>query len=251
MIDVQPWMRQAVELLRKEFGPRLFFVGLQGSQRRGQAREDSDIDILTILDTLDVTDLAAYRKLLRTLPEGEKACGFTCGREELLAWPPFELFQFAQDTDTYYGDLDKLLPPVTRQDTITGARAGISALHHYTAYLYVSGNEATRADDLKGVYKGFFFVMQVVQFLRSGVYARSKKELLPMLAGDEARLLCLGMQPAYYEELKAQEADLLFQLMLTCTGSIMRELANVDKQNIFQLSKNVSSDLPWNSKTAT
>ena len=228
MIDVQPWMRKAVTLLQDEFGSRLLFVGLQGSYRRGEAREDSDIDILTILDSLDVADLAAYRRLLRTLPEGGKACGFTCGRKELLAWPSFELFQFRQDTDSFYGELEPLLPPVTREDIVTGARAGVSGLHHYTAYLYVSGDEATRADDLKGVYKGFFFSIQLVQYLRSGVYARSKKELLPMLSGDEAELLLLGMDPARYGQRKETDPASLFQIMLTWTGDVMRELAEFD-----------------------
>ena len=229
MIDVHPWMQRAVSLLRETFGERLIFVGLQGSHRRGEAREDSDIDILTILDRLDVTDLAAYRNALRALPEGEKACGFTCGREELLAWPPFELFQFARDTDAYYGELAPLLPPVTRADTVTGAGAGVSGLHHFTAYLYVSGDEATRADDLKGVYKGFFFAMQMVQYLRGGVYARSKKELLPLLAADEAELLRLGMDPVRYEERRVDDPDALFRLMLTWTGKALRELARLEE----------------------
>ncbi|MDL2210393.1 nucleotidyltransferase domain-containing protein [Desulfovibrio sp. OttesenSCG-928-O18] len=225
MVDSDAWMHEAVHRLQARFGSRLLFVGLQGSYRRGEAREDSDIDILTILDTLDVADLAAYREVLRSLPEGEKACGFTCGREELLAWPPFELFQFAQDTDAWYGDLASLLPPVTRQDTLAGARAAVSGLHHYTAYLYISGNEATRADELKGVYKSFFFAMQLVLYLRSGEYIRTKRELLPMLSGDEAELLRCGMDPVHYDALKAHDPDALFRRMLRWTGDALRELA--------------------------
>ncbi len=225
MIDITSWMNEATTRLQEKFASRLLFVGLQGSYRRGEAREDSDIDILTVIDTLDVTDLAVYREVLRSLPEGDKACGFTCGRDELLAWPPFELFQFAQDTDAWYGDLASLLPPVTRQDTVTGARVAVSGLHHYTAHLYVAGDEATRTEELKGVYKGFFFAMQLVQYLRSGFYARTKKELLSMLSGDEAELLRCCMHPGYYDERRAQEPDALFQRMLTWTGSVMRELA--------------------------
>lgn len=227
MIDINPWMEEAVFRLQKRFGSRLLFVGLQGSYLRGEAREDSDIDILTILDTLNVADLSVYREELRLLPEGEKACGFTCGREELFAWPPFELFQFAQDTDAWYGELAPLLPPVTRQDILTGARAAVSGLHHYTAYLYVSGDEESRADDLKGVYKGFFFAMQIVQYLRSGTYARTKRELLSMLSGIEAKLLRCSIDLAHYDTLKEQNPDLLFQRMLTWTGSVLRELAQV------------------------
>lgn len=229
MIDVESWMKEAVSRLQKRFGSRLLFVGLQGSYRRGEAREDSDIDILTLFDTLDVADLAAYREVLRSLPEGEKACGFTCGREELLAWPPFELFQFAQDTDAWYGELAMFLPSVTRQDTIAGARAAVSGLHHYTAYLYVSGDKETRADDLKGVYKGFFFAMQIVQYLRNGLYARTKSELLTMLSGDEAELLHCSIDSTYYNERRLQAPDTLFQSMISWTGSVLRELARAER----------------------
>lgn len=226
MIDVQTWMREAVTFLREEFGIRLLFVGLQGSHRRGEAREDSDIDILVVLDTLDVADLAAYRAVLRRLPEGEKAGGFTCGREELLAWPPAELFQFARDTDAWYGDLQALLPPVTRADTIAGARMAVSGLYHFTANLYLTGDAATRADDLKAVYKSFFFAVQLVEYLRHGVYAGSKKELLTLLSGDEAELLHLSMDSEKYEARKKNDPDALFQCMLTWTGKTMYELAD-------------------------
>ena len=225
MIDVQPWMSEAVRLLRGRFQERLLFVGLQGSYRRGEAREDSDIDIMAIFDRLDLADLAAYRALLRSLPEGEKACGFTCGLPELRAWPPFEIFQFARDTDAWHGELAPLLPQVSRADTVTGARAAVSGLHHFTAYLYVSGEEDGRAEELKGVYKGWFFAMQVVEYLRSGLYARSKKELLARLSGEEAELLRLGMDAAHYAARKKENPDALFQLMLGWTGRTMRELA--------------------------
>ena len=227
MIDPQSWMRQAAALLQEQFGSRLLFVGLQGSYRRGEAREDSDIDIVTILDGMSLRDLAAYRAVLRALPEGEKACGFTCGAPELLAWPPFELFQFAQDTDAWHGELAPLLPPVTRADTVTGARAAVSGLHHYTAYLYVSGDEAERAEALNGVYKGFFFAMQVVHYLRAGTYPRTKQELFAMLGGGEAELLRRGMNTAYYDGLAAHNPDSLFQDMLAWTGNVMRELTQI------------------------
>lgn len=243
MIDVELWMNEAIACLQKSFGARLLFVGLQGSYRRGDARADSDIDILTILNTLDVADLKIYREILRSLPEGEKAGGFTCGREELLVWPPLEIFQFAQDTDAWYGDLAPLLPPVTRRDTALGARASVSSLHHYTAYLYVSGDKATYVDDLKEAYKGFFFAMQVVQYLRSGVYTRTKKELLPLLSNNEAELLRCSMDWAYYDERKIQNADALFQRMLTWTGSVMHELAREETlKDVSFIGENIYDD---------
>ena len=212
MIEPVSWMPQAVRVLRERFGARLLFVGLQGSYRRGEATEESDIDILTVLDTLDLADLAAYRDLLRTLPEGEKAAGFTCGQRQLLSWPAFELFQFSQDTDAWYGDLAPLLPVIRREDTVTGALANVSGL-------------ARRAAELKGLHKGLFFAMQITEYIRHGVYARSRRELLSLLSETEADLLRQGMDAAPAEARTRNDADMQFQALLQWCGDAMVELA--------------------------
>lgn len=222
MIEPASWMPRAVRVLREHFGARLLFVGLQGSYRRGEATEESDIDILTVLDTLDLADLAAYQNLLRTLPEGEKAAGFTCGQRQLLAWPAFELFQFSQDTDAWYGDLAPLLPVIRREDTVTGALANVSGLYHQTAHTFLAGDPARRADELKGLYKGLFFAMQITEYIRHGVYAGSRRELLSLLSEAEATLLRRGMDAAHAGT--RNDTDLQFQALLQWCGDTLLEL---------------------------
>lgn len=225
MIEPVSWMPQAVRVLRERFGARLLFVGLQGSYRRGEATEESDIDILTVLDTLDLADLAAYRDLLRTLPEGEKAAGFTCGQRQLLSWPAFELFQFSQDTDAWYGDLAPLLPVIRREDTVTGALANVSGLYHQAAHTFLAGDPARRAAELKGLHKGLFFAMQITEYIRHGVYARSRRELLSLLSETEADLLRQGIDAAPAEARTRNDADMQFQALLQWCGDAMVELA--------------------------
>lgn len=91
MVDIDAWMGDFLPRLKKTFGPRLLFLGLQGSYGRGEADEDSDIDVVCVLDRVALADLDAYRTLARRMPEGEKACGFLCGAEELKHWPKYEL----------------------------------------------------------------------------------------------------------------------------------------------------------------
>ncbi len=62
------------------FGARVWFMGLQGSVRRGAAKESSDIDFVLILDRLDTADLSAYREVVRSM-DG-KACGFVSEQEK-------------------------------------------------------------------------------------------------------------------------------------------------------------------------
>lgn len=68
MINIDSYLEQLLLLMDSHFGPRLLYVGLQGSYLRGEATDSSDIDIMVILDTLSVNDLEVYRNLIRSLP---------------------------------------------------------------------------------------------------------------------------------------------------------------------------------------
>ena len=126
MIDSNMWMSQLTKLAIKEFGERLFFIGLQGSYRRGEATEQSDIDVVMILDNLSPDDLGRYRSLLAQLPEHEKACGFICGKKELKCWPNFDLLQVLYDTKSYYGSLDSLREKIKKTDVAEAIQSGLS-----------------------------------------------------------------------------------------------------------------------------
>ena len=52
MIDITTWMQNFLQTLNKTFENRVWFVGLQGSFGRGEATETSDIDFVTMSETL-------------------------------------------------------------------------------------------------------------------------------------------------------------------------------------------------------
>ena len=70
MLDMNAWMTQFLQTLDAQFGPRVWFAGLQGSRGRGEATETSDIDVVVILDTLDAADVRAYRACWTRCPTG-------------------------------------------------------------------------------------------------------------------------------------------------------------------------------------
>lgn len=194
MIDCQLWVREIIAKLEQQFGCRLLFVGLQGSYLRNEASETSDLDVMVVLDELALEDLQAYRSLIKTMPEQDKACGFVCGREDLLNWPRQEIFQLRQDTKSCYGDLDSLLPDCDEADIRRSVHIAAANLYHAVCHQYIFGNEGARVDDLQPLYKSVFFILQLVEYLRSGVYRHTKAELLGCLAGDEKQLLATGME---------------------------------------------------------
>ena len=82
-ICISSYIGMFCDALRRTFGERICFAGLQGSYGRGEATESSDIDLVVILDRLSPQDIAVYRHMLSGLPYRDRACGFLSGRGEL------------------------------------------------------------------------------------------------------------------------------------------------------------------------
>ncbi len=222
MIQKDRWMDEITDKLKQEFGMRLLFAGLQGSYRRGEATEASDFDVVVVLDELTIKDLKEYRRLLKTMPEHEKACGFICGREELQNWPKHELFQFSQDTDSYYGSLDPLLPAWDETDILRSLKISAANLYHAACHLYLFGNPSTRTADLKSLYKAVFFPLQLAEYLRTGRYCKTKGELLQRLQGEEKALLEKSACWEQYSETIAANTEAAFEELTRWCGAILK-----------------------------
>ena len=193
MVDIEVWMGELAEKLTGRFGDRLLFLGLQGSYGRGEAGEDSDIDVVTVLDRVELADLDEYRGAVRGMPEGEKACGFLCGAAELKSWPKYDLCQLASDVRAYRGELGPLLPPLGREDLAQAAAIGASGIYHAAVHTYLYAPKDNWPGFLKEAHKGAFFTLRALYELRTGESVRAKRDLLPRLSGDEREILAYSL----------------------------------------------------------
>ena len=193
MVDIEVWMGELAEKLTGRFGDRLMFLGLQGSYGRGEAGEDSDIDVVTVLDRVELADLDEYRAAVRGMPEGEKACGFLCGAAELKSWPKYDLCQLARDVRAYRGELGPLLPPLGREDLAQAAAIGASGIYHAAVHTYLYAPKDNWPGFLKEAHKGAFFALRALYELRTGESVRAKRDLLPRLSGDEREILAYSL----------------------------------------------------------
>lgn len=186
MIKVQEWMSCFVESLRRTFGERIYFVGLQGSYGRGEATEKSDIDIVVILDELSTDDIAAYNNMLDSLENRELVCGFLSGKKELLNWEPSELFQLYYDTTPLIGTLDGIKELFSADDIARAIKLGVCNIYHGSVHnmLYEKDN-----DILKGLLKSAVFVIQTEHFRKTGSHFRKQKELVLAIDGQEKELV--------------------------------------------------------------
>ncbi|MBO5197684.1 MAG: nucleotidyltransferase domain-containing protein [Lachnospiraceae bacterium] len=222
MVQIQEWMTNWCDKLQKEFGPRLLFVGLQGSYLRGEATEESDLDVAVVLDSVSLSDLAAYRSLLTQMPEQEKACGFLCGREEFAHWPKYEIFQFVQGTKAWYGTLDGLAPEISGNDILSSLSIQTGALYHALCHHYIYGCTQARPVHLAGYLKSMFFLLQLKEYLRSGRYYQTKRELANALTGQEEELLRLHLELISGRCLTEKETEVWYERLLDWTSQTLR-----------------------------
>ncbi len=220
MIQIESWAAEFAQKLQKAFGQRLLFLGYQGSYGRGEATDHSDIDIVTVLDQAAPADLDQYRELVRSMPQGELACGFLCGREELAGWPRYDSLGLLLDTKPVVGDLRELLPEFTREDVWEALKIGASGLYHAACHTYLYGGNPGGA--LAGLGKAAFFCLRFWALCRDGHYYPSKRELAGVLSGRERDLLRLTEARESGEARSPEEIQADYALLLDWAGEILK-----------------------------
>lgn len=186
MIDINLWMERFTKLLKETFDERIYFVGLQGSQARGEATEKSDIDVVVILDKLTVDDIKAYGGMIDTLPNRELLCGFISGKDELINWEPSDLFQFYYDTEPIVGSLDELLTIIDKKAVDRAIKIGACNIHHGCVHniLYEKSDNI-----LYGLYKSASFVIQAIVFRDTGNYIKQQNKLIEVVNNETKEIL--------------------------------------------------------------
>lgn len=177
--DIGSWMETLAGKLEEVFGDRLLFLGLQGSRGRGEAREDSDIDAVCVLDRLTVDDLDAYRAVIGQMPDAHLACGFICGLRQLALWPDYDLLGLLLDVKPVRGDLLEWFTLPGRQAARQAVEIGAANLYHALCHSYLYGGRDL--DSLREGYKSAFFLLRMAWYLETGVWPPTGRALLKVL----------------------------------------------------------------------
>ncbi len=189
MFDPDRYIQSLIELLHTAYHERLLYVGLQGSYLRGEAGENSDIDIMVVVRDMTTDDLAAYQRAIATLENCEKSCGFICGEEELKRWNPLEVCHLLHTTKDYFGVLAELVPEYTHDHVHLFVKLSLGNLYHEICHRYVHASEEENENLLPYAYKSVFFILQNLHYLKSGQFVGTKNELLEVLSGKDRQVL--------------------------------------------------------------
>ena len=177
MFILEDYLENLINECRCAYGERLVYLGLQGSYLRGEATENSDIDIMTVIDGLTAADMDFYREILKKIGYYERSCGFICGKDDLVRWNPLEALQLRYTTKDLYGSLADLLPEAKREDEINYVKLSLGDLYHELCHRYIHSDKENSAVKLPFTLKRFFFLIQNLHYLECGEFLLTKREL--------------------------------------------------------------------------
>ena len=214
MFRVEEYMSELIASLKKVFRDRLIYVGLQGSYLRMEATENSDLDIMVVLQELSIQDMKLYREVIMQMQDYEKSCGFICGMDEFKAWNPLELCHLLHSTKDYYGKLSVLIPEYRKEDVTNFIKLSVGNLYHEICHRYVHADREANYQKLPLTYKGVFFILQNMYYLKTGVFCVTKKELISLLEPRDKEIMEISLKISEAEEYDFDEV--FSKLLLWC-----------------------------------
>lgn len=193
MIRIEEYIDGLTDILADAFGERLVYIGLQGSYLRNEATENSDIDIMAVIDDISVEDLDTYRQALVSIGNFDKSCGFICGRADLSHWNPLELCHLLNTTKDYYGELKNLVPAYTMEDERNYVKFSLNNLYHEICHRYIHADREHNISRLPVTCKLVFYIVQHLHYLRTGNFVPTKRELLECVQDEDKAVLELSI----------------------------------------------------------
>ncbi len=226
MISIDNYIENLTAELKNAFGGRLLYVGLQGSYSRGEAHENSDIDIMAIIDNMSVEDLTIYKNALMAVGDYDKSCGFICSTEDIKSWNKLELCHLLHTTKDYFGCLRDFIPSYTDEDIKNYVKLSVGNLYHELCHRYIHAGRDCNVLYFPQTCKGVFFILQNLHYLKSGAFVLTKKELLESL-GDEKDKAVLALSMSLNSSENADyDFDTAFKTMYAwcqCTLSYLSD----------------------------
>ena len=182
LVDIEDYTKRLTEELKMKFGKRLLYVGLQGSYLRGEATPESDIDIMLVLDEIHAKDLNVYRQILEELGEYNRACGFVCGRNELLNWFPEEICHVLHTTSDIYGKLSDIVPNYSKKDVADYIKMSVGNLYHILCHRRIHSEMEKNVNKLPLAKRDIFFILQNLYYLEYNTFIEKKNEVTSIVS---------------------------------------------------------------------
>ena len=217
MFDINDYVQKLISQCKAAFDERLLYVGYMGSYLRGEANENSDIDVMVVIDNITISDMNTYRDIIKGLGYFDKSCGFICGKDEMKGWSPLEVCQLINTTKDVYGKLEPLLSPFTREDEINYVKFCLGNLYHELCHRFVHSSREKNIEKFRGTCKFFFFLIQNLHYLETGNFILKKADLKNAVSEADRRVLEFAALPDSFDFDAALE-----ELFVWCQNAFKR-----------------------------
>lgn len=221
MFRLETYIKELLSALKDSFGDRLIYIGLQGSYLRNEQNENSDIDIMAVIDELTTNDLICYRSILKKVGYFEKSCGFICGKAELAAWNPLEICHLLYTTKDLYGTLAELVPVYSKNDQRNFIKLSICNLYHELCHRYIHSDKENNIAKLPLTYKAVFFILQNLYYYENNVFYNSKSDLINHLEGKSREVM---LAASNIQKNSEYDFDYSFNLLFSWCQEILNRL---------------------------
>jgi hypothetical protein len=186
---VDGWLDEFVRRMQENFGERLVFVGHHGSWARGEARPDSDIDTMVVLEEVGTEESQAYRDIIRDMTRGgEAVSGLLLSAGEMGAWPGAMRLQFFYGCQVLHGGLEGIAQPPSRRELLDQARRcaayNLFNARHYLLYPHDLGAKVGKTVCM---FKECLFALQGFLLAETGTFYGRKEDLLEAVTEPEDR----------------------------------------------------------------
>ena len=217
LADIKDYTERLTDELKTKFGDRLLYVGLQGSYLRGEATPESDIDIMLVLDEIHAKDLSVYRGILEELGEYDRACGFVCGRDELLNWFPEEICHVLHTTGDIYGKLNEIVPEYSKKDVADYIKMSVGNLYHMLCHRRIHSEMEKNVYKLPLAQRDIFFILQNLYYLEENNFIMKKTDAASSVKGID-----LKVWEGFSEDITSENLDQHLDLLLDWCNDVLK-----------------------------
>lgn len=219
MFGLEKYINDLLSLLKDKFAKRLLYFGLQGSYLGNEADENSDIDIMVIIDDINIHDLDDYKNALVSVGHFEKSCGFICGKSEIANWNPLEICQLLHTTKDLYGKLVNFVPAYTADYEKNFIKLSLGNLFHELCHRYIHSDREKNIARLPLTYKSVFFILQNMYYIKSGTFITIKQELINLLKNKDKEVMQMAIK---LKDNMEYDFDYAFDVLFTwCQNAII------------------------------
>lgn len=226
--EVKRLLKKFVDVMKRTYGKNLVFIIHHGSWATGEAKPDSDIDNLVMLEKITKRELAKVRDILNR-KEFEKFTVLLFSRLDLDNFIPFSRQQFHYGAKLLYGKCP--LPEPTGEEMLIELKKIADEVGFWSKYLYTHQRQAENiVRKMYWRFKEAIIGLKVYVHWKTGEFPVTRKRLKELLNDAKDKEIVTIIEN--WEKNKDKYEKNPDPLLVKGLNFSQRLLQKIDKKNV-------------------